>query len=247
MYPKMVHFLALDEFFMYEADSSQLNCLADLVLISFMECLLPGEVSISINQILMRNLTPHEQATRDCICFLYRQGRVKISPVMTKRVGRVVQVRDTKVELKISAAEVPKLIINLSYGMRGKITDSKSQDCIGILDDQLKVYECIEYSRYYLCREGLDLAEKNTPPYKLILMVMDLPRQQIFMLLWRAVKTANTIAVKKKERYVSLDTLCNLAYKYYLEYRKRESQIEFYHAPSSVDSSTLRGVLTKYR
>ncbi|WP_157152645.1 hypothetical protein [Cellvibrio sp. BR] len=230
---------------MFEANSIQLDCLADLVLIAFMECLAPGEVSLTLAQLHTRNFTNHHQATRDCICFLFKQGRVVISPIIQKRRGRVV--RDTNILIRIATTDIPKSIINLSYSMRGKIADTCSEQFIFILDEQLKVYECIEYCRFYLDREGLGLREDSTPPYKLHLMVMELAHEQVFSILWRAVKTASISASQKKKKFVSLNDLCELAYKYFLESRRRDIQIDFYRMPYSVGNSVLRGLITTYK
>lgn len=245
--PKIGTILALDEIpFMFEANSTQLDCLADLLLIAFMECLAPGETSLTLAQVHTRNFTPHQQATRDCICFLFKRGRVVISPVIRMRRGRVL-VRDTNIRINITAADIPKLIINLSYSMRGEIADTCSEPFIFILDEQLKVYECIEYCRFYLDREGLGLREDSTPPYKLHLMVMELAHEQVFSILWRAVKTASKYASQKKKKFASLSDICDLAYKYFLEYRKRDALIDFYRTPYSVGNSVLRGVVAKYK
>ena len=182
---------------MFEANSIQLDCVADLVLIAFMECLAPGEASLTLAQLHTRNFTPHQQATRDCVCFLLKQGRVVVSPIVQKRRGRAL-VRDTNILINIASVDIPKLIINLSYHMRGKIADTCSEPYIFNLDEQLKVYECIEYCRFYLDREGLGLRGDAILPYKLQLMVMELAHEQVFMLLWRAVKTASMSAHEKK-------------------------------------------------
>lgn len=231
---------------MFEADSNQLNCLADLMLIAFMECLAPSETSISLAQLHTRNFAPHQQATRDCICFLFKQGKVVISPIIKKRKGRV-HIRDTNILLNVVQADIPKLIINLSYCMRGKIADACCEPFIFVLNEQLKVYECIEYCRFYLDREGLELRGDFTLPYKLHLMVMELAHEQVFMVLWRAVKTNSFSAHQKKKQFVTLNDLCDLAYKYLLSYRKRDIEIDFYRMPYSVGNSSLRGVVTKYR
>jgi hypothetical protein len=231
---------------MFEANSIQLDCLADLVLIAFMECLAPGEVSLTLAQLHTRNFTPHQQATRDCICFLFRQGRVATSPIAQKTRGRVL-VRDTNILITITPSDIPKLIINLSYSMRGKIADTCSEPFICILDEQLKVYECIEYCRFYLDREGLGLRDDAAPSYKLHLMVMELAHEQVFMILWRAVKTASFSSSQNKKKFVALSDLCDLAYRYFLEYRKRDAQIDFYRIPYSVGNSVLRGIITKYK
>lgn len=245
--PKIGTILALDEtLFMHEANSIQLDCLADLLLIAFMECLAPGETSLTLAQLHTRSFTPHQQATRDCICFLFKRGRVVISPVIQKRRGRVL-VRDTNIRINITAADIPKLIINLSYSMRGKIADTCSEPFIFNLDEQLKVYECIEYCRFYLDREGLGLREDSTPPYKLHLMVMELAHEQVFMLLWRAVKTTSLAANQKNRKSVTLSDVCESAYKYFLSYRKRDVEIDFYRMPYSVGNSVLRGVVAKYK
>ncbi len=78
-------------------------------------------------------------------------------------------------------------------------------------------------------------------------MVMELAHGQVFTLLWRAVKTASISASQKKKKFVSLNDLCDLAYKYFLEYRKRDMQIDFYRMPYSVGNSVLRGLITKYK
>lgn len=231
---------------MFEANSDQLDCLADVVLIAFMECLIPGEASLTLAQLHTRNFTPHEHTTRDCICFLYKQGRVVISRIAQKRRGRLL-VRDTNILINIATTDVPKLIINLSYSMKGKIADTCSEPFIFNLDEQLKIYECIEYCRFYLDREGLGLREDSTPPYKLHLMVMELAQEQVFSILWRAVKTGSKYASQKKKKFVSLSELCDLAYKYFLEYRKMDSQIDFYRTPYCVGNSVLRGVVAKYK
>ena len=231
---------------MFEANSIQLDCIADIVLIAFMECLAPGEVSLTLSQLHTRNFTPHQHTTRDCICFLYKQGRVVISRIAQKRRGRVL-VRDTNILINIAPTDVPKLIINLSYSMKGKIADTCSEQFFSILDEQLKVYECIEYCRFYLEREGLVLRENSTPPYKLHLMVMELAQEQVFMILWRAVKTSSIAATQKKKKFVSLSDICDLAYKYFLEYRKRGALIDFYRTPYCIGKSILRGVVDKYR
>lgn len=230
---------------MFEANSIQLDCLADLLLIAFMECLAPGEASLTLAQLHTRNLTPHQQATRDCICFLFKRGRLVVSPVTQKRRGRVL-VRDTNILINITAVDIPKLIINLSYSMRGKIADTCSEPFIFILDERLKVYECIEYCRFYLDREGLGLRGDATTPYKLQLMVLELAHEQVFMLLWRSVKTASISAHEKKRKSVTLNEICESAYKYFLSYRKRDIEIDFYRMPYSVGNSTLRNVVTKY-
>ena len=169
-----------------------------------------------------------------------------ISPIVKKRRGRV-RIRDTNILINIASTDIPKLIINLSYSMRGKIADTCCEPIIFILDEQLKVYECIEYCCFYLDREGLELRDDSSPPYKLHLMVMELAQEQVFTLLWRAVKTASISASQKKKKFVSLNDLCDLAYKYFLEYRKRDMQIDFYRMPYSVGNSVLRGLITKYK
>ncbi len=231
---------------MFEANSNQLNCLADLVLIAFLGCLAPREASISLAQLHTRNFAPHQQATRDCIYYLFKQGRVEISPFVQKRRGRV-HARDMNISLKLDPPDIPKLIINLSYSIRDKISDTKCELLFDLLDEQLKVYECIEYCQFYLDREGLGLRSDSVQPYKLHLMVMELAHEQVFMLLWRAVKTASIYALKKKEKSVTLNELCDLAYKYFIDYRKRDIGINCYRAPYSVVSSSLRNILVKYK
>ena len=88
---------------MFEANSNQLNCLADLMLIAFLECLAPREASISLAQLHTRNFAPHQQATRDCICYLFKQGRVEISPFFQKWRGKV-RVRDMTISLKLDSS-----------------------------------------------------------------------------------------------------------------------------------------------
>lgn len=155
--------------------------------------------------------------------------------------------RDTNISLNITHLDIAKLIINLSYCIKGKITYTNSAPFIFILDEQLKFYECIEYCRFYLDREGLGLKEDFTQPYKLHLMVMELAHEQVFMILWRAVKTASISAHQKKRKSVALNELCDLAYKYLLSYRRRDIEIDLYRMPYSVGNSALRNVVTKYK
>lgn len=234
---------------MLDANSDQLDCLADLIFIALLECLALEEASLSMEQLHTRNFTPHPQATRDCICFLAKQGRVVISPITIKKKGRAIQARDTNITINICSTNVSKLIINLSYEARGKIAESNCQQLVTILDGQLKAYECIEYCKFYLNREGLELKEEFVQPYKLSLMIMELAQEQVFKLLWRAVKTVSVSATEKKrqEKFVSLSKLCDLAYKYFLEYRKRDIPIDFYRTPNSIGNSVLRSVVTKYK
>ena len=156
------------------------------------------------------------------------------------------QARDTNILAKISPADISKLIINLSYGMRSKIADANCEPLLATMNEQLKVYECIEYCQFYLDREGLGLRGDSTQSYKLHLMVLELAQEQVLMVLWRAVKTASISAHQKKRKAVTLNELCDLAYKYFLSYRKRDIEIDFYRMPYSVGNSTLRSVVTKY-
>ncbi|RYY04031.1 MAG: hypothetical protein EOO53_03820 [Gammaproteobacteria bacterium] len=140
-----------------------------------------------------------------------------------------------------------KLIAHLSQYL--KCTPLDSGDCqrIKLLDDQLKIYECVEYCRYYLDREGLDLKDDFKQLHKLQLMILELAQEQVFMVIWRAVKTASERAIVKNRKSVSLSELMELAYKYFISYRKRDVQIDFYRAPYAVVSSTLRSTLLTFK
>lgn len=121
--------------------------------------------------------------------------------------------------------------------------DGDDHEQLKCLDDQLKVYECVEYCRYYLDREGVGLRDDFKPLAKLQLMLLELAQEQVFMVIWRAVKTTSEAALAKNRKSVSLSDVINLAYKYFISYRRRDIQIDHYRAPYSVKNSALRSTL----
>lgn len=231
---------------MYSHYDRSLSCLADLILIAFLECLQPREASVSLVQLHTRNFSPHPQLTRDCICFLIKQGRVGVTFVGKRRRAKA-RLRGLEITIKISSGEVPKVIVHLIQSLKCTFFDSENGETLKFLDDQLKIYECIEYCRYYLDREGLNLKDDFKQLHKLQLMILELAQEQVFMVSWRALKTASESAIKNNKKSVSLNELIDLAYKYFISYRKRDLQIDFYRAPQSISNSSLRSTLLGFK
>ena len=217
-----------------------------MVLIAFLECLQPREASVSLTRFHTRNFSPHPQLTRDCICFLIKQGRVGATFVGQGKRAKA-RLRGLEITIKVSGAEAPKLIVHLSQSLKCTFFDSENSETLKFLDDQLKIYECIEYCRYYLDREGLNLRDDFKQLHKLQLMILELAQEQVFMVIWRAVKSASESAIKKNKKSVSLNELIDLAYKYFISYRKRDLQIDFYRAPQSISNSVLRSTLLGFK
>lgn len=231
---------------MYSSYDRSLGCLADLVLIAFLECLQPREASVSLTRLHTRNFSPHPQLTRDCICFLIKQGRVGATFVGKGKRAKA-RLRGLEITINVSSAGVTALITHLNLYLKYVPLDSDNHEQLKCLDDQLKAYECVEYCRYYLDREGVGLKDDFKQLPKLQLMLLELSQEQVFMVIWRAVKTASEAAHFKNRKSVSLSELINLAYKYFISYRRRDIQIDFYRAPYSVMGSALRSTLLAFK
>lgn len=173
---------------------------------------------------------------------LIKQGRVGARLVGKKRRGRA-QLQGLEIAINISNSEVTTLVTHLNQSLKCMFFDSDKHKQLKCLDHQLKIYECVEYCRYYLEREGLTLRDDFKHQPKLQLMLLELNQEQVFMVIWRAVKTASESAQAKNRKSVSLYDLIDLAYKYFIGYRRRDIEIDFYRAPYSVISSALRSTL----
>jgi len=230
---------------MHSLPDKSSDCLANLVLIAFLECLQPREASVSLAQFHTRNFSPHPQLTRDCICLLIKQGRVSARGLSKKKRGRVLH-KGLEITNHLSSAEVTGLTAQLNQYLKCMPFDSDDHEQLKCLNDQLKVYECVEYCRYYLDREGVGMRDDLKPLAKLQLMLLELAQEQVFMVIWRAVKNASEAARAKNRKTVSLNELINLAYKYFISYRRRDIQIDFYRAPYSIISSALRSTLLAF-
>lgn len=219
--------------------------IADLVLVAFLECLANKETHVPLVQFHARNYSPHPQLTRDCVCFLIKQGRVSVSFIGKSRKGKRLS-RGLDINTNISSNNLASTIIDLSKNLKKHLPYYKDSELLKELDDQLKIFECVEYCRYYVEKEELKLKDEFDCLHKLELMILELAQPQVYMLLWRAVKNASEIRTPKSRRAISLNDVINLAYKYFISYRKRDIQIDFYKAPYSVENSALRNTLHRF-
>jgi|GEM_PF-4344599 len=219
--------------------------ITDLIFIAFLERLNCNETTISLEQLHTRGFTPHPQLTRDCVCHLIRNGRV--GGTIVERVGRSKRnKRDLKLSISKEMGDIDRFIALRYVRLYQSKDDNAVKDQLEELDQVLKQYECIEYCRYYLDKEGLTLKENQCEHHKLSLLTKELEQEQVFMVGWRAVKNAALSASTRKRRSVTLSEICNLSYKYFLDYRKRNIQIDHYRAPYHLLNSSLRNTLVIY-
>lgn len=230
---------------MHSLHDSSSDCLANLVLVAFLECLQPKEKLVSLAQFHTRNFSPHPQLTRDCICLLIKQGRVR-AKLNNKRMRGRRQLRELELTTSITSEEVTALITHLSGIRKCMPFDMSEHEPLKCLNEQLQIYECVEYCRHYLAREGVGMRGDFNQLPKLQIMLLELAQQQVFMVLWRAVKTSSKAAHAKNRKSVALSELIDLAYEYFISYRRRGVQINRYEGPSSVINSALRSALLAF-
>lgn len=216
---------------------AQEGLLEMIVLIALAACFKPNERYLLLDQIMVRDFAPNEYYGKKWVAKLIDRklidfnlvaplsGAQNASPLI-KRPAEAGECVDAYI-LKVSKRINRLLALDFNHFLYLK------EFTLDILAN-----ECAEYARYYAHRSGLSIIQTSPESTKLKLLLLECDQEQVFMLLWRAVKQAqrNCLSI---ERHIHLDELIDTAFSFYIQYRRLGITIECYERPKQMMTSKL--------
>jgi predicted SAM-dependent methyltransferase len=210
------------------------------LLTSLALCFKDAERSLSVEQIASREFTPYERYSKMWINELLLAGAINC-----RAVASVSVVADATSQQCIFVSRPGSASLPLHQFIAENVRDLKQQmksdnDCSNYLERlnlDLMACECIQYVNYFALRDDLIVINSSPNELHLHLLLQENMRDQVFMLLWRAIKKHVEILGSKKE--VLFSDLVQKAFEYNSIYHEKGLTIDSYPWPKQLGTSKL--------
>jgi hypothetical protein len=222
--------------------------LSDLILlVALAVCYEQGEEFITEEQVISRGFAPTEAFTKRCISRLIDAGAIEfkvIEPIFPDE--RTESILWIKLPSE-SRQDIDAFIFKMSLQIKTLL--ASSLDCqleFKNLSEELICFDCIEYCEYCAKRADFIIVNINHNSARLKLLIMECSINQIYMILWRAMKMASQKnLIENGEAEFSI--IINFAFDLFLNFRKMNIDIEAYNRPSLIKTSVLSGMIELFR
>lgn len=201
-----------------------------------------NEKVLSIDEVIARKFAPSTSLTRDFICRL-----IKVDSISAFLLPRFCFDYGEKSKKRIILINSPdrkeNLLVELMFKIKLYAKDIES-DCVSINRFHMDVFagECIEYTIFYAERNNLHLLHPSHHNSHLKLLLINNSREQVFMLLWRAIKSFTKNRSLSSDRILFSD-ITEKAYDFYNWYKNQDMKIEAYSWPMPLKRSKISNIL----
>jgi len=213
----------------------------EVLLISLALCFKDAERALPVEQIVSRAFTPNDRYSKMWIHELLLAAKINcraIPPVSAS-------MNESPLQL-ISVSRPGPVSLPLHQFIAERVRYLKHEmgsnhDCSGYLEGlnlDLMACECIQYVSYFALRENLKVVNCSPNELPLHLLLQENRRDQVFMLLWRAIKKYAEINSGAKME-VSFSDLVQLAFEYNSIYQEKGSTIDSYAWPKQLGLSKM--------
>lgn len=154
----------------------------------------PSEGALTRDRIFARNVTPSPHCTEAVLNTLATRGMIEVkdSSIAAKA---IVHPSSNKNEIRIkgkSPSTYNRLLNDQLSTLAQKAFNPKDKVVIQRWVAQLLVAECMEYADFYAARNGLKFLCSDEYPARLEILLERRALGQVFMMIWRAVKTLSS-------------------------------------------------------
>jgi hypothetical protein len=218
----------------------------EVLLTSLALCFKQSEQALSVEQIVVRGLTPDTHYSRSWINELMVADSIRWKSFNSSSIESDAKVKRDIVLERPGQQHIPleQFVANRVLGLRLQLeNDCDCGDYLQVLNLEVMGGECIQYANFYAARDNLIIIDSSPNDLNLRLLLQENMRDQVFMLLWRAIKNQPEIS-SNGTREVSFADLAQRAFEYYLSYKERGSTIEAYPWPKSLPMSKLASVVS---
>lgn len=201
-----------------------------------------NEKVLSLDEVIARKFAPSTSLTRAFICRLIKVDSISafLLPRFCFDYGKKSRKR---IILMNSPDRKENLLLELIFKIKLYVKSIES-DCVSINRFYMDVFagECIEYTNFYAERNNLHLLHASHHNFHLKFLLINNSREQVFMLLWRAIKFFT------KNRSLAIDgilfsDIAEKAYDFYNWYKNQDMKIDSYSWPVSLKRSKISNLL----
>jgi len=225
--------------------NSHLEIKNAILLIALDLCFNDADSVLAAEQIALRKFTPNDSYSYRCIADLLEAAVVKaehIPSVLGQKSREHESLAISRPVFNTRLGNDRKSIFdNLVLTLRASPTDLLF---FRRVQSELVACECISYVEYYSKKEGLEITNTNPYDKNVQALILEISREQVFMLLWRAVKSYSK-TMRGISSNVSYKELTTMSIEYYERYCIRNVKIEKYDWPEVLPFSKLSLTLKK--
>lgn len=215
----------------------------EVLLAALALCFNEYECLLSVEQILTRDFTPDASYSKLCINQLLLEGAIQCAAGVSVSVGgkarQLINVRRPE----RMGGPLHKFITHVLNNLKVALEEHAS--CIQYLESlrhEVESCECIQYAKFFASRDNLRIVDASPDVTKFHLLLMENSHDQIFMLLWRSIKT-HSEGHTNKTGDISFSKLIGTAFEFYLNYKAKGITIDSYEWPKRIPISKLASVI----
>lgn len=218
----------------------------EVLLTSLALCFKQSDRGLSIEQIVLRGFTPDRHYSRAWINELTAEEAIRWKSFNSVSVRSVSSIGPDIVFERPGSKTVSlnQFVQDTLLALRLQLeNDDDCENYLQVLNLDVMAGECIQYANFYAGRANLIIIDSSPHDLNLRLLLQENMKEQVFMLLWRAIKNQKEIRPDDSNE-VSFSDLALSAFEYYLNYKERGLTIEQYPWPKSLSISKMASVIS---
>jgi len=225
--------------------NSHLEIKNAILLIALDLCFTESDSVLAAEQIALRKFTPSDSYSYRCIADLLEAALVKADHIPSLLGQKSREHESLAISRPVFITRLgndrKSIIDNLALTLRRSPVDLLF---FRRVQNELVACECISYAEYYSKKEGLEITNTNPYDRNVHALILEISREQVFMLLWRAVKSYSK-TMRGASNHVTYKELTTMSIEYYERYCIRDAKIERYGWPEVLPFSKLSLTLKK--
>ena len=216
----------------------------EVLLAALALCFEDEEAFLSVEQLIMRSYAPDASCAKKCINHLLLGGAVRCAAAESSPLSSAAEVRGL---IRVYRPErmgnplrtfVSETLRKLKWSLE---SDERCKRFFQALKQEVESRECIQYAKFFASRDNFKVATASADECNLHLLLSENTREQVFMLLWRSIKTQSELRTHSTE--INFSELAERALEFYFAYKAKGRRIESYAWPKQIPVSKLANIV----